>query len=448
MYKVLVADDEPYIRWIIAKTLKEDCVVHEAKNGKECLEQARRLGPDLVVLDLKMPGMDGLEVLARLKEEDPDLPVVMITGHGTIDTAIAAMKAGAYDFVTKPFDIDQLRIRLHQALRMKRLMKEVAYHRIEKSRQLEGAFMETKSPAMAQVYNLVDKLSDTEANVLITGESGTGKELIARMIHEKSPRQNGPLVAVNCAAIPENLVESELFGHEKGAFTGAVKSRAGKFEQASGGTLFLDEIGEIPPDLQVKLLRAIQEKQVERVGGTRSIETDVRLVAATNRDLETAMEQGRFREDLYYRLNVIRIDLPPLRERSGDIIGLARHFLNLKKRGPEPAQLSSEAEDMLLGHDWPGNIRELENCMERALIVSGGGTILPEHLPLSPGARRVVSREIPVAFPDEGINLEETEKALIRAALEKASGNRTRAAALLGITRSALLYRMDKHRLR
>lgn len=445
MFRVLVADDEKYIRWIIAKTIKEDCKVLEAKNGKDCLEKFESEEPDLVVLDLKMPGMDGLEVLKALHKADSDLPVIMITAHGTIETAIEAMKHGAYDFVTKPFDIDQLRIKIYRALRMKSLLKEVRYHRTEISRTLESYFMETESPAMAAVYDLIERLSETDANVLITGESGTGKEVIARRIHDRSLRRHMPLVAVNCAAIPESLIESELFGHEKGAFTGAVRTKSGKFEMAAGGTLFLDEIAEIGNHVQVKLLRAVQEKSIERVGGLRLIETDVRLISATNRNIEEAMKAGDFREDLYYRLNVVRIDLPPLRERKSDIPLLARHFLDRKKRGPSPVGLSGEAIEALLAYAWPGNIRELENCMERALIVSDGEEIRPEHLPFTASRGENDRRKAWIHFPEEGINLEETEKNLIEAALEKSGGNRTKAAALLGITRSALLYRMNKH---
>ncbi len=445
MYRVLVADDEKYIRWIISKTIKDDCEVIEAANGKECLEKFEAEEPDLVVLDLRMPGMDGLKVLEAIHEKTPDLPVIMITAHGTIETAIEAMKHGAYDFVTKPFDIDDLKIKIYRAIRMKSLLKEVSYHRTEISKTIEGYFVETKSESMADVYELIDMVSKSDSNVLITGESGTGKEVVARMIHDKSARRHKPMVAVNCAAIPETLIESELFGHEKGAFTGAIKTKPGRFELASGGTLFLDEIAEISPGMQVKLLRAIQEKSVERVGGLRTIETDVRLIAATNKDIQESMETGEFREDLYYRLNVVSIRIPPLRERKQDIPLLARHLLNRKKKSAEPVHISEAAEKVLISHNWPGNIRELENCIERALIVSGNGEILPKHLPFKTPDDSNVSLKTTADFPEEGIDLEETEKRFIRAALKQAGGNRTKAAKLLSITRSALLYRMNKY---
>ena len=445
MNRVIVADDEKYIRWIISETIKENCDVIEAENGRQCLKKFESEEPDLVVLDLRMPGMDGLEVLKAIHEKDPDFPVIMITAHGTIETAIEAMKLGAYDFITKPFDIDELKIKIYRAIRMKSLIREVSYHRDEISKAMDGYFTETECKKMEDAYQLVEMASKTNANILITGESGTGKEVIARMVHEKSPRRHKPMVVVNCAAIPETLIESELFGHEKGSFTGAVKAKPGKFELAAGGTLFLDEIGEISPAVQVKLLRAIQEKSVERVGGIRTIKTDVRLITATNINIKEAMKSGQFREDLYYRLNVVNIEIPPLRERKSDIPSLAKHLLTQKNRTSGEVSMSEEAQRVLVSHDWPGNIRELENCMERALIVSGGGGILPRHLPFSFSEKPDIPNLPVLDFPDGGIDLEETEKELIRAALDKACGNRTKAAKLLSITRSALLYRMNKH---
>ena len=445
MYRVLVADDEKYIRWIISETIKNDCKVIEAANGKECIEKFDKEEPDLLLIDLRMPIMNGLEVLKAVHKKDQDMPVIMITAHGCIETAIEAMKEGAYDYVTKPFDIDQLRIKIYRAIRMKSLLKEVSYHRSEMSKTMEGYSMETKSEAMKNVYELIERVSGADSSVLITGESGTGKEVAARMIHEKSTRRDKPIIAVNCAAIPENLIESELFGHEKGAFTGAVKTKQGKFEQAAGGSLFLDEIAEISPSLQVKLLRAVQEKSVVRVGGLRTIETDVRIIAATNKNIIEAVESGEFREDLYYRLNVVSIEMPALRERKEDIPFLARHLLNKKNKGNRLVQISELAEKELMAYKWPGNIRELENCMERALIVSESGDIMPEHLPFKRTIEKDQSDRPLISFPSEGIDLEETEKELIKIALEKAQNNRTKAAKLLKITRSALLYRMNKY---
>ncbi len=445
MYRVLVADDEKYMRWIISETIKDDCKVIEASNGKECVEKFETEEPDLLVIDLRMPKMSGLEVLKLVHQRDPDMPVIMITAHGSIETAIEAMKQGAYDYVTKPFDIDQLRIKIYRAIRMKSLLKEVSYHRSEMSKTMEGYSMETKSKAMEDVYEMIERVSGTDSSVLITGESGTGKEVAARMLHEKSQRQGRPFVAVNCAAIPENLIESELFGHEKGAFTGAIKTKQGKFEQAAGGSLFLDEIAEISPSLQVKLLRAVQEKSVVRVGGLRTIETDVRIIAATNKKILESVESGEFREDLYYRLNVVSIEMPALRKRKEDIPALARHLLNKKNKEKRVLGISAAAEKELMAYNWPGNIRELENCMERALIVSGNGDIMPEHLPFKKAAEKEAASKASISFPDQGINLEETEKELIITALKKAGDNRTKAAGLLGITRSALLYRMNKY---
>ncbi len=445
MYRVLVADDEKYMRWIISETIKDDCKVIEASNGKECMEKFDAEEPDLLVIDLRMPKMNGLEVLKAVHQKDPDMPVIMITAHGSIETAIEAMKQGAYDYVTKPFDIDQLRIKIYRAIRMKSLLKEVSYHRNEMSKTMEGYSIETKSKAMRDVYELIEMVSGADSSVLITGESGTGKEVAARMIHEKSTRRGRPFVAVNCAAIPENLIESELFGHEKGAFTGAIKTKQGKFEQAAGGSLFLDEIAEISPSLQVKLLRAVQEKSVVRVGGLRTIETDVRIIAATNKNILEAVEAGEFREDLYYRLNVVSIEMPALRERREDIPFLARHLLNKKNKENRVVGISEAAEKELIAYDWPGNIRELENCMERALIVSGNGDIMAGHLPFKRLVEKEQARKALIVFPDEGIDLEETEKELIKSALEKAKNNRTKAAELLNITRSAMLYRMNKY---
>jgi len=313
------------------------------------------------------------------------------------------------------------------------------------SKTMEGYSIETKSKAMRDVYELIEMVSGADSSVLITGESGTGKEVAARMIHEKSTRRGRPFVAVNCAAIPENLIESELFGHEKGAFTGAIKTKQGKFEQAAGGSLFLDEIAEISPSLQVKLLRAVQEKSVVRVGGLRTIETDVRIIAATNKNILEAVEAGEFREDLYYRLNVVSIEMPALRERREDIPFLARHLLNKKNKENRVVGISEAAEKELIAYDWPGNIRELENCMERALIVSGNGDIMAGHLPFKRLVEKEQARKALIVFPDEGIDLEETEKELIKSALEKAKNNRTKAAELLNITRSAMLYRMNKY---
>ncbi|MBA1334200.1 MAG: two component, sigma54 specific, transcriptional regulator, Fis family [Firmicutes bacterium] len=446
MHRVLVVDDERHIRWVISRALKaEDLEVVEFENGTDFLENLEKHRPDLVILDLKMPGIDGLEVLRRVKERQRDLPVIMITAHGTIETAIEAMKMGAHDYITKPFDIDELKIQVSRALNMSNLVHEVKYLRD----QLESSFSDielyTKNLKMREIYDMVDRVADTEAGVLITGESGTGKEIIARMIHHKSSRRRKPFISVNCAAIPANLVESEFFGHEKGAFTGAVARKPGKFEQADGGTLFLDEIGELDPSMQAKLLRVIQEKSFERIGGTITIKVDVRIIAATNKNLQMAIENGSFREDLFYRLNVIHIDIPPLRERKEDIPRLVEQFAAKYKRKSSRIEVPPKTMEVLMSHNWPGNIRELENCIERATIVCDGDEILPEHLPFSNTAKAQEHKSSIVNFPDEGVDLEQIEQELIRTALEKSKGNQTRAAKLLNITRSALIYRMQKY---
>jgi two-component system NtrC family response regulator len=305
--------------------------------------------------------------------------------------------------------------------------------------------MYSDNPKMQEIYNMVDKVADTDASVLITGESGTGKEIIARLIHNKSNRKRKPFVSVNCAALPESLAESELFGHEKGAFTGAVARKPGKFEQADGGTLFLDEIGELDPAMQAKLLRAIQEKAFERIGGTITIRVDVRIIAATNKNIQLAIQKGSFREDLYYRLNVVHLEIPPLRERKEDIPQLVEQFISKYNRKNKRISVSPRTVEALLSYDWPGNIRELENCIERALIVCDGNEILPEHLPFSEVLTGGKYGSCIVYFPDEGIDLEKTEKELITLALKKSNNNQTKAARLLNITRSALIYRMKKY---
>jgi two-component system NtrC family response regulator len=446
MYRILVVDDEQHIRWVISRALKKDGYeVLEAENGEDCLKGLEKFCPHLVILDLKMPGMDGMELLERAKKSNKDLPVLMITAHGTIETAIQAMKAGAYDYITKPFDIDQLKLQVARALNMSSLVNEVKYLRD----QLDSSFPDimpcTENPKMLQIYNMVDKVADTEAGILLTGESGTGKEVIARLIHSKSSRRQKPFVSVNCAALPESLLESELFGYEKGAFTGAVARKPGRFEQAEGGTLLLDEIGELAPSMQAKLLRAIQDKAFERLGGTATLRVDVRLIAATNENLQRAIEKGNFREDLFYRLNVININIPPLRERKEDIPHLVKQFVAKYHQGSKRIEVAPETYEALLGYDWPGNIRELENCIERALIICDRSLILPEHLPFVVNSTAGAQRGAALHFPDEGIDLEQTEKQLIRIALQKSGGNQTRAAKLLGITRSALIYRMKKY---
>lgn len=443
--KILIIDDEEHMCWALERAMRQEGYqAISTTRGSKGLELIKEHAPTLVILDLKMPEMDGLEVLKKIRELNPRLPVVMLTAHGSIETAIEAMKLGASDYLTKPFDLDELKLVIKQNLQVSQLASEVDFLRSElqkKYSQLIG-----QSPAMQEVLKLIDRVAQSNATVLITGESGTGKEVAAVTIHQHSPRRDGPFVPVNCAAIPDNLLESELFGHEKGAFTGALQRKPGRFELAHNGTLFLDEIAEMPLNMQAKLLRVLQEKAFERVGGTETLKVDVRVIAATNRNLKEAMEKGQFREDLYYRLNVIQINMPALRDRKEDIPLLANHFLNKFAPGGKINRISPAAMQLLTRYHWPGNIRELQNVIERAVIICQGQEISPADLPKELLiTSEQAARQNLITIPDGGISLEELEKELIIKALEKSGGNQTRAAQLLGITRSALLYRSQKH---
>ncbi|MCL6638860.1 MAG: sigma-54 dependent transcriptional regulator [Firmicutes bacterium] len=444
--KILVVDDEEHMCWALERAMRQEGYqVFTATRGQQGLDLIREEAPSLMILDLKMPEMDGMEVLKRAKEMQPKLPVIILTAHGTIETAIEAMKMGAADFITKPFDLDELKIVIKKALMISQLVTEVSFLRSELTKRYGRIIGQSK--AIKEVRDLIDRVAISNATVLITGESGTGKEVAAVAIHQGSPRRDQPFVAVNCAALPEHLLESELFGHEKGAFTGAVTRKLGRFELADKGTIFLDEIAEMPLNMQAKLLRFLQEKTFERVGGTETLRVDVRVIAATNRNIMEAIAKGDFREDLYYRLNVIPIHLPPLRERREDIPLLAEHFLQKFQPTYLVNRIHPTAMEMLTHYHWPGNIRELQNVIERAAIICQGGEIMPDHLPkeLQAPQKTAVDTVTVVNFPEGGLSLEEVEKQLIIKALEKSGGNQTRAAALLGITRSALLYRMQKH---
>ncbi|HHW44598.1 response regulator [Desulfofundulus thermobenzoicus] len=443
--RILIIDDEEHLCWALERALQQEGYhVHTATSGVKGLELIREKQPNLVILDLKMPEMDGLEVLKKAREIQPRMPVIMLTAHGTIETAIEAMKMGAADYLTKPFDLDELKLVIKQNLRVSQLTTEVNFLRSELTRKYTNMLV-GNSPAIREVVSLIERVAASNATVLITGESGTGKEVTAVSIHQNSPRREGPFVAINCAALPEQLLESELFGHEKGAFTGATSRKLGRFELADRGTIFLDEIAEMPLPMQAKLLRVLQEMSFERIGGTETIRVDVRVIAATNRDLARAIEKGQFREDLYYRLNVFQIHMPPLRERKEDIPLLAEHFLQQFRPTYMVNKISPGAMELLSKYHWPGNIRELKNVIERAAIICQGEEILPDHLPkelLTPARE---GSDLVVRFPDQGISLEQLEKELIVKALEKSGGNQTRAAQLLGITRSALLYRAQKY---
>jgi DNA-binding NtrC family response regulator len=442
---ILLIDDDDSLRRVMEFSLTEaGYMVQTAASGEEGLMLFERGFFDAVITDITMPGISGMEVLAKIRERDEGLPVIVITAYGTIESAVEAMKQGAFDYITKPFNRDELRLTLVKALRMRRLEKENVELRAEITDRYRFDSIVGSSEKTRDVLDMAGRVAASDASVLITGESGTGKELLAKGIHYNSPRADGPFVAVNCAAIPEHLIESELFGHVRGAFTGAVKDKEGKFELAASGTLFLDEIGDLRVDLQAKILRVLQERQVDRVGGKHPVSVDVRIIAATNKDIERAVKEGAFREDLYYRLSVITLHMPPLRERRDDIPMLVQHFLKKFNRDSD-VRIDPEALTMLTAYGWPGNVRELENSIERASVLRRGEAITPAELPDKLRKEKASVGNIILNLPDEGISLEDLEKNLIIKALEKHKGNQTRAAEYLGITRPTLIYRMDKY---
>lgn len=451
--RILVVDDEESIREFLDIMLrKEGYEVTCVEDGQKAIDTLKKKSFDLLISDLQMPNVTGIELLKHCREAYPDLLFMMITAFGTAESAVEAMKMGAYDYITKPFKIDEVRINIANALRSRNL--EVENRVLRKELQKEYSFQNLvgNSEAMHKIFELIRKVSDSPTNVLVTGESGTGKEMVAKAIHYNSPLKDRPFVSVNCGAIPENLVESELFGHKKGSFTGAISDKDGLFEVADGGTLFLDEIGELPLSSQVRILRAIQEKTVRRVGGTEDIKVEVRIIAATNRDLEQMVQQGTFRQDLYYRLNVINIRTPALRERRDDIPLLASHFLQKysERFGKAVQTISKEAMDLLRKYDFPGNVRELENIIERTVALESGATVLPESLPQfvnTPSGRKMVSSD-GIEITDDGIDLQKVldqlEKELLVKAIHQANGVKKRAAKLLGITFRSMRYRVEK----
>jgi two-component system NtrC family response regulator len=445
---ILLIDDDDSLRRVMEFSLTEAGFrVRAAASGEEGLALLEKEPFDAAITDITMPGMNGMQVLEKLRLRDAALPVIMITAYGTIESAVSAMKQGAFDYITKPFNRDELRMTLDKALRMRRLERENAALRAEVTDRYRFEHIVGGSASLKHVLDLAGRAAGSDATVLITGESGTGKELLAKGLHFNSKRAEGPFTAVNCAAIPENLIESELFGHVKGAFTGAVRDKEGRFEQADGGTLFLDEIGELRIDLQAKILRALQERQVDRVGGGKPVPVDVRVVAATNRDVERAVRDGALREDLYYRLSVITLHMPPLRERRDDIPLLVNHFL---KKFNKEAEVGIDAGALaaLKAFGWPGNVRELENVIERASVLRRGSVITLEDLPEKLAKEKPGIESIILNLPEEGIALEDLEKSLISKALEKHNNNQTRAAEYLGITRPTLIYRMEKYGLK
>jgi two-component system, NtrC family, response regulator AtoC len=443
--RVLVADDEKNMRWVLAQALEaEDFEVVQAVDGKEALAAIAEAEPDLMVLDHRMPRPDGMEVLRRLRASGSTFPIIMLTAHGNVEQAVEAMKAGANEYLTKPFDLEELKIAIEKALKMRGLAAEVERLREELDREYDVEGIVAAEPRMMEVIENIRKVAPTNATVVIYGESGTGKELVARAIHQLSDRSDRPFVSVSAGALPETLLESELFGYEKGAFTGAVTAKPGRFELANGGTIFLDEIGDITPGVQVKLLRVLQERRFERLGGTRSIDVDVRVVAATNRDLQQLIADGDFREDLFYRLNVVPVTLPPLRSRMSDIPLLVAHFLEKYNAGAK--KISTEAMEALATYQWPGNIRELENTIERIVILSQGEELgvgdLPMEIRLNSGVCTPASSDF--TLPDEGIDLEEVELDLVRQALSRTGGSAPKAAKLLGLTAKTLEARMQR----
>jgi two-component system NtrC family response regulator len=441
---ILIIDDDTSLRRVLEYTLEEaGYEVLTASDGVSGLAVFGEQQPDLVITDLKMPGMSGFQVLAAIKEQSLQTPVIVITAFGAIETAVEAMKLGASDYITKPFNRDELRLVVHKALEMRDMARENRRLKKELVERSEFNSIIGISMEMEQVFNVVRKVADTEATVLISGESGTGKELVARAIHSMSSRRNAPFVAINCAAIPRELLESELFGHVKGAFTGAIREKVGKFRSAEGGTLFLDEVGELPVELQPKLLRVLQERTVEPVGSDLSHRLDVRVVAATNADMTQSIAAGTFRDDLYYRLAVIPVHLPPLRERREDIPLLVRHFAT--KHGGSKVHFAPEALALLKEYAWPGNVRELENAVERLLIMRNGNNIGVADLPENIRDTRSSEGGRVVCLPPGGYSLEQLEREVVVEALERNAWNQTAAARFLKVPRHTLIYRIEKY---
>lgn len=463
---ILIVDDEEHIRKIMSIMLgKHGYKCRVAASGQEALNLIGQESFDAVLTDMKMPGMDGLELLGRLKNDYPELVVIMVTAHATVDTAISAMRAGAYDYISKPFKEDELVLTLEKGLERVRLLDENRLLKRQIKERFDAAAFLGESAAMRKVFGLISKVAETKATVLITGESGTGKELAARSIHQNGPRREKPFVPVNCGAIPPNLMESEFFGHVKGAFTGADQARKGLLSEADGGTLFLDEVAELPLEMQVKLLRALQEEEVKRIGESATRKVDLRVVAATNKDLAEEITAGRFREDLFYRLNVITLTMPPLRERPEDIPMLANLFLKqaVDKNSLSHKKLSPASIRLLMEQHWPGNVRSLKNAIEQGAIMSEGETIDPDDFPFaaakSESAAEAVSGQCAdkptVCIPDNVLDLktalkeviETTEKVIIERVLSVHNGNRTHAAEAMGLSRRALISKIQTYKL-
>ena len=445
---VLIVDDDASQRRLIEFWLQEEgystLVANDGKAGLHAFEQK---SPCLVIADIRMPGMDGLDLLGRIKGINQDTPVILITAFGTVGNAVDAMKLGAVDYILKPLNPDELKLSAHRALERKELVEENRYLRGFADTAFRFENLIGQSRKMRDVFDVATQVARRDSTVLLTGESGTGKELLAKAIHQNSLRAKKPFITINCGAIPENLIESELFGHRKGSFTGALADRMGKFEAANEGTIFLDEIGDLTPNLQIRLLRVIQEREIDKIGYPHPVKINVRILAATHRNLKALVEDAQFREDLYYRLSVVTVNLPPLRERKDDIPLLVEHFLK-KHSGRYQIPLASVSEaalEMLTQHNWPGNVRELENVMEHVVVLGKEDVIRPEHLP--PDIRQRTSRvaNISLKLPEEGLDLEEVEKEILLQALEKHDWHQTKAAQYLNISRKTLIYRIEKY---
>ncbi len=440
--KLLIIDDERRMCAVLKAAFEnKNMAVTTADSGEAAMAALSVNQFDVVLSDIKMPGMSGLDVLVKVKEKNPETEVLLMTAYADTQTAVQAMKNGAYDYIIKPFEIDDLRNKISNILEKRQLKAENRNLKTQLKNRFSIKNMVGKSGAMQHVYQLIDKVSASDATVLVRGESGTGKELVAKAIHHASPRRDEPFIAINCSALPENLLESELFGYEKGAFTGADKRKLGLFEAAENGTIFLDEIGDMTPATQVKILRALQSREIVHLGGTQTIPVHARTIAATNKNLEEAVKQNTFREDLYYRINVFPIFLPPLRKRKEDIPDLVTHFLQMQNTAPDT--IESKAIRLLMEYAWPGNVRELENIIERALIMSSGKRITIMDLP--PHLRG--EEELPLQIEqdaEELLTMKEMEKRMIQRALARAEGNKTRAAGLLGITRRQLYSKMER----
>ena len=469
METVLIVDDDKSIRYSLKRMMEGSYAILTAQNGEEALEQVRREPPDLVVMDIKMPGRNGIDVLKEIKSIDPKSLVILMTAYGTTDTAIEAMKYGAFDYVLKPFSIPQMKGLIEKALSLRKLMKQEVTYASKEDKEGDGERIIGFSPKMQEIYKMIGQVAPSNVTVLLRGESGTGKELLARAIYHHSLRAKQPFLPVNCAAIPDTLLESELFGHEKGAFTGAVFRRIGKIEQCQGGTLFLDEIGDMSLPTQAKLLRVLQDRSFERLGGNETITVDVRVIVATNKDLEEAIPAGKFREDLYYRLNVVSIQIPPLRDRKEDIPELVSYFLKKFNRELKKGigGITPETMEKIVSYGWPGNVRQLENVLKRAMVLCQGEWILEDQILLERGAekeeaesdlgKKPVENLLDILFeelsktsgPSRDLDMVSIiEKGFILRALQKTAGNQVQAAHILGINRGTLRGKMERYNIK